>query len=82
MHAKPRQPESRSFKESPAKQIEGNMGIATTCGVIIVGGSLAGVTCAQAPRTEGFDGTILIVGDEWYLPYNRPPSSKRVLLNQ
>lgn len=58
------------------------MGIVATYDVVIVGGSLAGITCAQALRTEGFDGTILIVGDERYLPYNRPPLSKQVLLNK
>ncbi|GAC1316888.1 MAG: FAD-dependent oxidoreductase [Acidimicrobiales bacterium] len=47
--------------------------------VTIVGGSLAGLRAAQALRTEGFDGTIRIVGAEDHLPVDRPPLSKQVL---
>lgn len=47
--------------------------------VVIVGASLAGLRCAQALRTKGFDGTISLYGDERALPYDRPPLSKQVL---
>ncbi len=30
-------------------------------------------------RREGFDGTLTLVGDEPYLPYDRPPLSKQLL---
>lgn len=50
--------------------------------VVIVGGSLAAITCAEALRGEGFEGTILVISGENHLPYNRPPLSKQVLLGK
>ncbi|MEA3055095.1 MAG: hypothetical protein QOD30_527, partial [Actinomycetota bacterium] len=50
--------------------------------VVIVGASLAGLRCAQALRTKGFDGTISMHGDERVLPYDRPPLSKQVLAGE
>jgi NADPH-dependent 2,4-dienoyl-CoA reductase/sulfur reductase-like enzyme len=47
--------------------------------VVIVGASLAGLRCAQALRTKGFEGTLTLIGDETTLPYDRPPLSKQVL---
>ncbi|CAN5669543.1 FAD-dependent oxidoreductase [soil metagenome] len=47
--------------------------------IVIVGASLAGVTAAKTLRTEGFRGTITMVGDEDHAPYDRPPLSKQVL---
>jgi NADPH-dependent 2,4-dienoyl-CoA reductase/sulfur reductase-like enzyme len=49
--------------------------------VVIVGASIAGITSAETLRFEGFDGEILILGDEPHLPYSRPPLSKQVLLD-
>jgi len=47
--------------------------------VVVVGASLAGLRAAEALRTEGFDGRIMLVGEELHLPYDRPPLSKQVL---
>ena len=47
--------------------------------IVIVGASLAGLRAAEALRAEGFTGTLTIIGDEPYLPYDRPPLSKAVL---
>ena len=47
--------------------------------VLLVGGGVASVRCARTLRREGFDGRILIVGDERLPPYNRPPLSKELL---
>lgn len=47
--------------------------------ILIVGASLAGWTCAQTLRQDGFTGTILLAGDEPHPPYDRPPLSKGVL---
>jgi len=47
--------------------------------VLLVGGGVASVRCARTLRREGFDGRILLVGDEAILPYNRPPLSKELL---
>ena len=35
--------------------------------------------CARTLRRHGFDGSVLIVGDEDRAPYNRPPLSKELL---
>jgi 3-phenylpropionate/trans-cinnamate dioxygenase ferredoxin reductase component len=46
---------------------------------LLVGGGLAAGNCARWLREEGADGTILLVGREPDLPYNRPPCSKGYL---
>jgi len=45
----------------------------------IVGASLAGAKAAEAARDAGFDGRIVLIGDEPALPYERPPLSKGIL---
>jgi len=47
--------------------------------IVIVGASLAGLSAAEALRAEGFTGPLTLIGDEPYLPYDRPPLSKAVL---
>ncbi|HEX9207379.1 MAG TPA: FAD-dependent oxidoreductase [Steroidobacteraceae bacterium] len=47
--------------------------------VVIVGASHAAVQAIDTLRREGHEGRIVLVGDEPYLPYNRPPLSKRYL---
>jgi 3-phenylpropionate/trans-cinnamate dioxygenase ferredoxin reductase component len=46
---------------------------------VIVGAGLAGAKAAEALRTEGFEGRIVLIGDEAELPYERPPLSKDYL---
>jgi 3-phenylpropionate/trans-cinnamate dioxygenase ferredoxin reductase subunit len=46
---------------------------------ILLGGGLASATAASTLRAEGFDGRVIIVGDETHVPYSRPPLSKDVL---
>jgi 3-phenylpropionate/trans-cinnamate dioxygenase ferredoxin reductase component len=46
---------------------------------VIVGASLAGAKAAEALRTEGFDGRLVLVGAELERPYERPPLSKDYL---
>lgn len=48
--------------------------------IIIVGAGQAGLQVADSLRQDGFDGRILIFGDEPHIPYNRPPLSKKWLL--
>ncbi|WP_258177177.1 NAD(P)/FAD-dependent oxidoreductase [Streptomyces solincola] len=50
-------------------------------GLLIVGASLAGLRAAQALRERGFTGPVTVVGDEPHMPYDRPPLSKRVLID-
>jgi 3-phenylpropionate/trans-cinnamate dioxygenase ferredoxin reductase subunit len=46
---------------------------------VIVGASLAGAKAAEALRDGGFDGRIVLVGEEQQRPYERPPLSKGYL---
>ena len=46
---------------------------------VIVGGGLAGAKAAETLREEGFDGRLVLVGDEAERPYERPPLSKEYL---
>ncbi len=47
--------------------------------MVIVGAGLAGAGAAQTLRTEGFEGRVVLIGDEPELPYDRPPLSKGYL---
>lgn len=47
--------------------------------VVIVGASAAGLAAAEALRGFGFDGALILVGDEQHAPYDRPPLTKQVL---
>jgi 3-phenylpropionate/trans-cinnamate dioxygenase ferredoxin reductase component len=47
--------------------------------LVIVGAGLAGHRAAQAARREGFDGELIVIGDEIHEPYDRPPLSKQLL---
>ncbi len=46
---------------------------------LLIGGGLASGNCARWLRESGADGSILLVGREPDLPYNRPPCSKGFL---
>lgn len=47
--------------------------------VVIVGAGLAGSRCAETLRAEGFDGRVVLVGEERAAPYERPALSKEYL---
>jgi 3-phenylpropionate/trans-cinnamate dioxygenase ferredoxin reductase component len=49
--------------------------------VAIVGANLAGGRAAEALRQAGFDGSITLIGEEPWRPYERPPLSKEFLWN-
>jgi len=51
-------------------------------GVVIVGASHASVQAIDTLRREGYTGSIVLVGDEPYLPYNHPPLSKKYLAGE
>lgn len=46
---------------------------------VIIGGSHAAAQLSVSLRQEGWSGDILIISDEHYLPYHRPPLSKTFL---
>ncbi|MET8247896.1 FAD-dependent oxidoreductase [Streptomyces sp. NPDC005202] len=47
--------------------------------VTVVGASLSGLYAARELRAQGFEGRLVIVGDEPHRPYDRPPLSKDFL---
>lgn len=47
--------------------------------VTLVGASLAGLYAARELRAQGYDGRLVVVGDEPPPPYDRPPLSKDFL---
>jgi NADPH-dependent 2,4-dienoyl-CoA reductase/sulfur reductase-like enzyme len=47
--------------------------------VAVVGASLAGLSAARCLRKQGFDGRLILIGDEPHRPYDRPPLSKEFL---
>jgi 3-phenylpropionate/trans-cinnamate dioxygenase ferredoxin reductase subunit len=48
-------------------------------GVVIVGAGHGGVQAAASLREDGFDGPVILVGEEDELPYHKPPLSKTFL---
>ncbi|PZS10772.1 MAG: FAD-dependent oxidoreductase, partial [Solirubrobacterales bacterium] len=46
---------------------------------LLIGGGVAAANCARWLRKSGADGSILLVGREPDLPYDRPPLSKGYL---
>lgn len=49
--------------------------------VIVIGGGHAGAEAVVALRANGWKGKILLICDESYFPYQRPPLSKSYLLD-
>lgn len=50
--------------------------------VVIVGAGQSALSCAKALRMQGFQGDVIMMGDERYPPYDRPPLSKGVLVGK
>lgn len=50
--------------------------------IVILGAGLAGGTAATELRGKGYDGDIVLVGAEPHPPYERPPLSKGMLLDE
>ena len=46
---------------------------------VVIGAGHAGGRAVAAMRNEGYIGRIVLIGEEAYLPYERPPLSKEVL---
>lgn len=47
--------------------------------IAIIGGGQAGGACAMELRKLGFEGRVVIVSEEAFIPYKRPPLSKTYL---
>ncbi|MBI3709509.1 MAG: FAD-dependent oxidoreductase [Proteobacteria bacterium] len=50
--------------------------------IVIVGAGQAGGWVAATLRNEGFTGRVVLVGEESYAPYERPPLSKSLLAGE
>jgi 3-phenylpropionate/trans-cinnamate dioxygenase ferredoxin reductase subunit len=46
---------------------------------VILGAGQAAAQAVDSLRREGFDGRLVVVGDEQHMPYQRPPLSKKFL---
>jgi len=53
-----------------------------TDSIVIVGGGQAGAQSAITLRQNGYEGSILILGEEPFIPYERPPLSKQFLAGE
>src|ERR1700756_5485789 len=54
--------------------------MASTPSVVIGGAGLGGFQVGASLREMGYAGRIVIVGDEPYRPYHRPPLSKAYII--
>lgn len=54
--------------------------MASQAPLVIVGAGQAGVQIAESLRQEGYGGELLLIGNESHPPYQRPPLSKKWLL--
>ena len=50
--------------------------------VVVVGAGQAAAQLVASLRSEGFEGPITLIGDEPYVPYQRPPLSKAFLAGE
>ncbi len=50
--------------------------------IVLIGGGHASASVARALRRKGFEGSIVVVGDEEHAPYQRPPLSKDFLAGE
>jgi 3-phenylpropionate/trans-cinnamate dioxygenase ferredoxin reductase component len=48
--------------------------------IMIIGAGHAGGRAAQALRAAGFTGRVVLIGEEKYQPYERPPLSKELIV--
>lgn len=50
--------------------------------IVIVGAGQAGLQAAEALRAEGWQGDLMVLGEEPHAPYHRPPLSKAYLMGE
>jgi 3-phenylpropionate/trans-cinnamate dioxygenase ferredoxin reductase component len=53
----------------------------TQGGMVIVGAGMAGARAVINLRANGWQGPITLVGEESLLPYDRPPLSKAMIVD-
>ena len=50
--------------------------------IIVIGASQAGLQVAESLRAGGYDGPLMMIGEEPHPPYQRPPLSKALLTGE
>ncbi|WP_327064880.1 FAD-dependent oxidoreductase [Kitasatospora sp. NBC_01302] len=50
--------------------------------IVVAGGGLAGLSAAGRLRERGYDGELVLIGEELRRPYSRPPLSKQFLAGE
>ncbi|MGF1428019.1 FAD-dependent oxidoreductase [Kitasatospora sp. LaBMicrA B282] len=50
--------------------------------IVVAGGGLAGLSAASRLRERGYDGELVLIGEELRRPYSRPPLSKQFLAGE
>jgi 3-phenylpropionate/trans-cinnamate dioxygenase ferredoxin reductase subunit len=56
-----------------------NTVLARESGIVVIGAGEAGLRAAMTLRARGYEGSLTVVGEEPYPPYERPPLSKASL---
>lgn len=49
--------------------------------IVVAGAGLAGLRASVQLRAAGWTGSLVVIGDEPHLPYNRPPLTKEALVD-
>ncbi len=50
--------------------------------IVVAGGGLAGLRTIEELRSRGYQGAVTLVGAEPWLPYDRPPLSKKFMIGE
>ena len=50
--------------------------------ILVIGAGHAGAQAVESLRSGGFDGRLVLIGDELVRPYERPPLSKQLLTGE
>src|ERR1700744_1774918 len=58
----------------------GKSGVVLSERIVIVGAGQAGAQAVASLRADGFTGDLVMIGDEAFAPYQRPPLSKTYLM--
>ena len=51
-------------------------------GMVIIGAGMAGHRAVIGLRAAGHDGSITLIGEETWMPYDRPPLSKAAITGE